>query len=50
MIINLFAFIVGLVLQIPNIVALFVCRALQGVFIGAYMAIIPIYINEICPI
>lgn len=43
------AFIVGIVLQIPNIWVLFVGRVFQGIFIGNYMAIIPVYFNQLVP-
>lgn len=33
------------VIQINNIILLFVCRLIQGFLIGNYMAITPIYIN-----
>jgi MFS family permease len=37
------------VIQYPNIYVLLGCRVMQGFFIGNYMAIVPIYINELAP-
>lgn len=37
------------ILQIPNVYVLLGCRIFQGIFIGNYMAIVPIYINELAP-
>jgi len=39
------AIIIAGVIQINNIIVLFVCRLLQGFIIGNFMAITPIYIN-----
>lgn len=36
-------------LQINNIIVLLVCRIFQGIFVGYYMSIVPIYINELAP-
>lgn len=47
--INLLALIVVGVIQINNIYVLLVCRFFQGVFVGNYMAITPIYIDELAP-
>lgn len=38
-----------ILIQYPNIYVLLVSRVLQGFFIGNYMAIVPIYINELAP-
>lgn len=46
---NIFAFIIEGILQINNIYVLLVCRAFQGIFVGYYMSIVPIYINELAP-
>lgn len=46
---NIFAFIIEGILQINNIYVLLVCRAFQGLFVGYYMSIVPIYINELAP-
>lgn len=43
------ALIIEGVLQVPNVFVLLGCRAFQGFFIGNYMAIVPIYINELVP-
>lgn len=43
------ALIVGVVIQYPNLYVLLVCRIFQGVLVGNFMALVPIYINEICP-
>jgi MFS family permease len=47
--INLLALIVEGILNINNMYVLLVCRAFQGIFVGCYMAITPIYINELAP-
>jgi MFS family permease len=47
--VNIFAFIIEGILQINNIYVLLVCRAFQGLFVGYYMSIVPIYINELAP-
>jgi MFS family permease len=49
LVINLLAIIVEAALQVPNIWVLLVCRILQGVFVGHYMAIVPIYISDLSP-
>ena len=46
---NLFALVFEGIIQVPNPYVLLVCRFFQGVFIGNYLAIIPIYINELSP-
>lgn len=33
----------------PNIWVLLVCRVFQGLFVGHYMAIVPIYISDLSP-
>lgn len=38
------------VVQINNLYVLLACRLIMGFLIGNYMAIIPIYINEITPV
>ena len=43
--INLLALIVEGVLQVNDIYVLLICRFLQGVFSGCYMALTPIYID-----
>jgi MFS family permease len=43
------AIIVEGILQYNNIIALLVCRIIQGIFVGYYMSIVPIYINELAP-
>lgn len=42
--------IIAGVVQINNIYVLLACRIMMGFLVGNYMAIIPIYINEITPI
>ena len=37
------------IIQITNVWVLMSCRALQGVFVGIYMAMVPIYIHEVAP-
>lgn len=37
------------VIQYPNLYCLFVCRAFQGYFVGNFMALVPVYINELSP-
>ena len=49
LVINLLALIIEGVNQIPNVYVLLGCRIFQGFFIGNYMAIVPIYINELVP-
>lgn len=49
LVINLFAFIISGILQINNLYVLLACRACQGIFVGCYMSIIPIYIHELAP-
>ncbi len=46
---NVLAIIVEGLLQINNLIALLVCRILQGICVGLYMSIVPIYINELAP-
>ena len=45
----MFALIVEGILQVNNVYVLLVCRIFQGVFVGCYMAIVPIYIHELVP-
>jgi len=45
----LLALIVMGIIQVNNIYVFLVCRFLQGVFVGCYMAITPIYIDELAP-
>jgi MFS family permease len=47
--INLLALIVEGVIQINDMYVLLVCRSFQGIFSGAFMALIPIYIYELAP-
>lgn len=47
--VNVLALVVLGMVQINNIHLFLVCRFLQGVFSGFYMAIIPIYIDELAP-
>jgi MFS family permease len=47
--INLLALIIEGVIQVPNIWVLLTCRIFQGIFVGNYMAIVPIYINDLSP-
>ena len=47
--INALALIVVGIIQINNIYVFLACRFLQGVFVGCYMAITPIYIDELAP-
>lgn len=42
---NIIAFLVGLIIQINDLTLLFACRVIQGFIIGNYMAITPIYVN-----
>lgn len=49
MAINLLAFIIEGVIQITNVYVFLGCRVLQGFFVGNYMALVPIYINELAP-
>ena len=37
------------IIQITNIIALFIMRIIQGVLFGCFISITPVYINEICP-
>lgn len=46
---NCFAFIIEGILQINNVYVLLGCRAFQGIFVGYFMSIVPIYINELAP-
>ena len=46
---NCFALVVGGILQISNSYVLMTCRIFQGILSGLFMAITPIYINEVCP-
>jgi len=46
---NLIALIIEGIIQIPNVYVLLICRLIQGILVGNYLAIIPIYINELCP-
>lgn len=46
---NFVALAIGVVIQYPNLYVLLVCRILQGILIGNFMALVPIYINELCP-
>lgn len=43
------ALIIEGIIQIENLYVFLVCRLLQGIFIGNYMALVPIYINELTP-
>jgi SP family facilitated glucose transporter-like MFS transporter 9 len=43
------ALIVEGVIQVSDLYVLLVCRILQGIFIGNYMAMVPIYINDLSP-
>lgn len=43
------AFIIEGIIQITNVYVFLGCRVLQGFFIGNYMALVPIYINELAP-
>ena len=47
--INLCAIIIEGIIQIKSPYVFLACRILQGFFIGNYMAIVPIYINELAP-
>ena len=49
LLINLIALVFEGIIQVPNPYVLLVCRFFQGVFVGNYLAIIPIYINELSP-
>jgi MFS family permease len=44
------AIIVTGILQINNIALLMVMRVLQGFVVGAFMAMVPMYINEVTPV
>lgn len=37
-------------LQIPNIGLLMALRILQGFVVGVFMAVVPMYVNELVPI
>ena len=37
------------IIQIPNAFVFLGCRIFQGICIGNYLAIVPIYINELAP-
>lgn len=37
-------------LQIPNIGLLLALRIIQGVIVGVFMVIVPVYVNELVPI
>lgn len=43
--VNSMAIVVNIIIQITNIWVLLTCRIFQGVFVGLYMAIVPIYIH-----
>ncbi len=49
MLFNICALIVACVIQYPNLYCLYVCRAFQGFLVGNFMALIPVYINELSP-
>ena len=46
---DLTAIVIGVVIQYPNLYVLLVMRLFQGILVGNYMALVPIYINEIAP-
>lgn len=46
----MFGIIVTGILQISNIGVLMAMRVLQGFIVGAFMALVPLYINEITPV
>lgn len=41
--------IVNLIIQITNIWVLLSCRLANGILVGLYMGIVPIYIHELSP-
>lgn len=47
---NGLAILIAGILQINNIGVLFGCKLVQGFIVGNFMAITPIYINELVPI
>ena len=48
-IIDVFVIITTGLLQIPNIGVLLALRIIQGVIVGIFMAIVPLYMNELVP-
>jgi MFS family permease len=46
---NLLALMIAGIIQISNMYVLLVCRVVQGILTGLFMAITPIYINELVP-
>jgi MFS family permease len=46
---NFGALVIAVIIQYPNIYCLFICRAFQGYFVGNFMALVPVYINELSP-
>jgi MFS family permease len=47
---NYLAIFTGLLLFVPSVIILIFARLLQGVSLGLYMAIVPLYIREISPL
>lgn len=50
LLINLIALIAGCVLYINNIIVLICMRIIQGICVGLYTSIVPMYITEISPV
>lgn len=44
------AIVITGLLQIPNIGLLMALRILQGFVVGVFMAVVPMYVNELVPI
>jgi hypothetical protein len=44
-VVNVLALVIEGVIQVSNVYALLICRIFQGIFVGYYMSIVPIYIN-----
>jgi MFS family permease len=47
---DVIAIVVTGILQINNIALLMVMRVIQGFVVGAFMAMVPMYINEVTPV
>jgi MFS family permease len=47
--VNIVALIVNLVIQITEIWVLVICRVANGILVGLFMGIVPVYIHEISP-
>jgi MFS family permease len=49
LILSIAGIIVTGIIQVNNIYLLMVMRVIQGIIVGAYMAFVPLYINEVTP-